>query len=182
MPGGPPEADSESEGRIWKQGARFDIPFRAITPRKEQCENLLVPVCVSASHVAFCAIRLEPTWMHLGEAAGIAASLAAKEGVPVQEIDLEALQTKIKDRGIPLEHPEGPMAYEKHGKVTDHSPDDPVKEFFGQADKDGDGAASKTEWAAINPELAELFPKIDQDNDGKISRAEYGQHEASNGK
>ena len=71
-----------NEGRIWKVGTRFDIPYRAITPKAGECSNLLVPVCASASHVAFCTIRLEPTWMHLGEAAGI----AAVDGRQVREI------------------------------------------------------------------------------------------------
>ena len=66
-----------NEGRIWKQGARFDIPYRVITPKASECSNLLVPVCASATHVAFCTIRLEPTWMHLGEVAGIAAAIPA---------------------------------------------------------------------------------------------------------
>ena len=81
-----------NEGRIWKQGARFDIPCRAITPKVDECSNLLVPVCVSASHVAFCTIRLEPTWMHLGEAAAIAAAMAAQSGKSVQAVDVKSLQ------------------------------------------------------------------------------------------
>jgi hypothetical protein len=94
-----------NEGRIWQEGVTFDIPYRAITPKAEECENLLVPVCVSASAVAFCAIRLEPTWMHLGEASGIAASLAIHQNSPVQEVHVPALQQKINQRGIPLERP-----------------------------------------------------------------------------
>jgi len=42
-----------NEGRIWQKGRRFDIPYRAITPKENECGNLLVPVCVSASHIAF---------------------------------------------------------------------------------------------------------------------------------
>jgi hypothetical protein len=98
-----------NEGRIWQQGVTFDIPYRAITPKPEECENLLVPVCVSASNVAFCAIRLEPTWMHLGEAAGIAAATSAATGRPVQEIDVQQLQKQLKAAGIPLEIPETPV-------------------------------------------------------------------------
>jgi hypothetical protein len=94
-----------NEGRIWQEGVRFDIPYRAITPKAKECENLLVPVCASASAVAFCALRLEPTWMHLGEVAGIAASLAIKERVSVQEITISKLQGKLAKAGIPLELP-----------------------------------------------------------------------------
>lgn len=63
---------------------------------------MLAPVCLSASNVAFCAIRLEPTWMHLGEVAGIAAAMAAKNDRAVQNIDVRALQTRLRDVKIPL--------------------------------------------------------------------------------
>lgn len=92
-----------NEGRIWQEGMNFDIPYGAITPQKAECENLLVPVCVSSSAVAFCAIRLEPTWMHLGEASGMAASLAIKNRSAVQDIDVGTLQQMIKNQGIALE-------------------------------------------------------------------------------
>ncbi len=52
----------------------YKIPYRSITPLKTQCVNLLVPVCVSASHIAMTSIRMEPVWMVLGESAGVAAS------------------------------------------------------------------------------------------------------------
>lgn len=92
-----------NEGRIWEKGKNFDIPYHAIIPKAEECRNLLVPVCVSASAVAFCAIRLEPTWMHLGEVSGMAASLAIHDGGGVQEINIKELQGKIVKAGIPLE-------------------------------------------------------------------------------
>jgi hypothetical protein len=82
---------------------RFDIPYRSITPKSEECKNLLVPVCASASNVAFAAIRLEPTWMHLGEVAGIAATLAINDNVNVQNVDIKELQQQILEAGIPLE-------------------------------------------------------------------------------
>ena len=91
-----------NEGRMWQEGVRFDIPYRSITPMDEECGNLLVPVCVSASNVAFAAIRLEPTWMHLGEISGIAASLAIKNKVSIQDVNVPELQQKIKEAGIPL--------------------------------------------------------------------------------
>ncbi|MDB4459203.1 FAD-dependent oxidoreductase [bacterium] len=95
-------------GRMWQAGRRFDIPYRAITPRAEECENLLVPVSVSASNVAFAAIRLEPTWMHLGEVSGMAAVLAISENQAVQDIDIKTLQSKITGAGMPLEWEEAP--------------------------------------------------------------------------
>jgi len=163
-----------NEGRIWKVGTRFDIPYRAITPKVGECSNLLVPVCASASHVAFCTIRLEPTWMHLGEAAGIAAAMAGKSGKSVQAVDVKSLQARLLELGIPLEHPKGPMAYEKkHGKPRTFSPDDVVKEFFASADKNGDGMASKSEWDSARPTWKWLFAPIDKDKNGQLDRAEY---------
>ncbi|MCB1121288.1 MAG: FAD-dependent oxidoreductase [Verrucomicrobiae bacterium] len=78
----------------WPEAVRFDIPYSAIIPKENECENLLVPVCASSSAVAFCAIRLEPTWMHLGEAAGIAAFLSINAGKNVQSIQVSELQEK----------------------------------------------------------------------------------------
>jgi len=163
-----------NEGRIWKQGERFDIPYRAITPKADECSNLLVPVCASATHVAFCTIRLEPTWMHLGEVAGIAAAMAAKSGQSVQTIDVKSLQARLLKVGIPLEYPEGPMAYEKtRGKPRTFAPEDVVKEFFASADKDGDGMASKSEWDSARPTWKWLFDHIDKDKNGQLDRGEY---------
>ncbi len=163
-----------NEGRIWKVGKRFDIPYRAITPQASECSNLLVPVCASATHVAFCTIRLEPTWMHLGEAAGIAAAMACKSEKSVQTLDVKALQARLLERGIPLEHPVGPMAYEKkRGKPKTFSPDDVVKEFFASADKNGDGMASQSEWNAARPTWKWLFVHMDKDKNSQLDRAEY---------
>ena len=95
-----------NEGRIWQEGVPFDIPYGVITPKSEECENLLVPVCASASAVAQCTIRLEPTWMHLGEVSGIAAAMSIKNNSSVQAINIADLQKRIKAVGIPLESPE----------------------------------------------------------------------------
>jgi hypothetical protein len=67
----------------------YPIPYRALTPQREDADNLLVPVCLSASHVAFASVRMEPTLMMLGEAAGTAAAHAARRGIPVQEVTLQ---------------------------------------------------------------------------------------------
>jgi hypothetical protein len=92
-----------NEGRIWcKTQLPFAVPYRAITPRAEECENLLVPVALSSSHVAFCALRLESTWMALGEAAGVAATLAARDGLSVQQVIPAKLQQQLATHGVRL--------------------------------------------------------------------------------
>jgi len=77
----------------------YPIPYRSLTPRREDCENLLVPLCLSASHVAFASVRMEPTLMLLGHAAGVAAAQAARRGVAVQDVDVAALQDALRAQG-----------------------------------------------------------------------------------
>ncbi|CAN5877449.1 hypothetical protein BH11VER1_BH11VER1_20300 [soil metagenome] len=83
----------------------YQIPYRAITPQKDECPNLLVPVCVSASHIAMTSIRMEPVWMILGESAGVAASMAVKQNVPVQEVDYRLLRARLLTLGQLLDLP-----------------------------------------------------------------------------
>jgi hypothetical protein len=88
-----------NEGNFWVGPMRpYEIPYRAITPRKAECENLLVTFCVSASHVAFGSIRMEPVFMILSESAAVAALMALRENVAVQDIDIAALQRRLSDR------------------------------------------------------------------------------------
>ncbi len=90
-----------NEGRIWEKVEQpYEISYKIITPRAQHCKNLLVPVAVSASHVAFCSLRVEVTWMQLGHAAGIAAAIAAREKRPVQLIDILKLQQQLRTEGV----------------------------------------------------------------------------------
>ena len=95
------ETNFRNEGRIWKEVTEpYDIPYRSLIPRGEECTNLIVPGCVSASHVAFCSVRLESTWMGLGEAAARAAVLALGDGRDVQTIDVPTLQERLRASGV----------------------------------------------------------------------------------
>ena len=76
-------------GREWERFEPFGIDYGAITPKRAECTNLLVPVCISATHIAFGAIRMEPVFFALGQAAGAAATAAAKDGVAVQDVEVE---------------------------------------------------------------------------------------------
>ena len=86
-----------NEGYISVPVQPYEIPYRALLPRFVECDNLLVPVCVSASHVAFASIRMEPQYMILGHSAGIAAALAVKRGLSVQRVPVAELQARLKD-------------------------------------------------------------------------------------
>ena len=77
----------------------YPIPYRCLTPKREDADDLLVPVCLSASHIAFGSVRMEPTLMLLGHAAGLAAAQAARRGVAVQDVDTCALQDSLIDQG-----------------------------------------------------------------------------------
>ncbi len=84
-------------GEFYKAVAPYQIPYGVIVPK--HMRNLLVPTACSASHVGFCALRLEPIWMSLGGAAGHAADLALDANIPVQQVDVEALQKRIWSHG-----------------------------------------------------------------------------------
>jgi len=77
----------------------YEIPYRSLTPKPEQCRNLLVPVCVSATHVAMCTIRMEPVYMILGHSAGVAAVMALRSNQAVQDIDTGGLLSKLRGQG-----------------------------------------------------------------------------------
>lgn len=93
------------EGNIWAHVSPgpYQIPYGALIPKKEHCTNLLVPLCMSATHIAYSSIRMEATYMVMGESAGIAASLALMEDIPVQDIDRNELTSLCRKYGQILE-------------------------------------------------------------------------------
>lgn len=80
----------------------YEIPFRIMIPQK--INGLIVPVAASTTHVAFSSIRMEPTWMALGQAAGIAAHQAIQEGVQLRSINVAALQEQLLEQGQVIRH------------------------------------------------------------------------------
>ena len=74
----------------------YPIAYRSIVPKESECANLLVPVCLSSSHIAYGSIRMEPVFMILGQSAGTAAALAIAANVPVQQIDVAKLQERLR--------------------------------------------------------------------------------------
>lgn len=88
-----------TEGYLSVPVPPYPIPYRALVPRYADCANLIVPVCVSASHVAFSSIRMEVQYQMMGHAAGLAAVLALRDGRAVQSVDIPLLQQRLRDAG-----------------------------------------------------------------------------------
>ena len=162
------------EGKMFIGGGKgptnvpYPISYRAITPVKSDCTNLLVPVCFSASHLGYASARMEPVFMICGESAGIAACQAIKEDSSVQDIDV----TKFHDALL--------AAAQKLS--WDPEKDRSTASFRGrrsysvlliEADRDSDKAISESEWKTGKPGWEWLFPRIDTNSDGNLSEDEY---------
>lgn len=93
-----------NEGDVQVGGfAPYPIAYRSIVPRRGECENLLVPVCLSASHIAYGSIRMEPVFMVLAESAAVAGSLAIEARCAVQELEYERVARALRAAGQVLE-------------------------------------------------------------------------------
>jgi len=159
-----PYAVVVEDGKVALQGGEFSIiyldggtyngsykiPYESIVPTRGECDNLIVPVCVSASHIAFTSLRMEPVWMILGESAGVAASIAVDSGIPVQDVPYEQLRPKLDELGQKL----------VHGADGKHNDQPRVWN-------------SRKHWNAEKKGYEWLFPHIDKDSNGKISSEEY---------
>ncbi len=93
----------EGEVFVLASPGPYQIPYGALIPVKRECRNIIVPLCMSASHVAYSSIRMEATYMVLGESAGIAASVAIKDNKAVQDIDRNKLTAMLIKYGQKLE-------------------------------------------------------------------------------
>jgi len=90
----------KNEGDVEVGGfAPYPISYKALVPKESECNNLLVPVCLSASHIAFGSIRMEPVFMVLGQSAALAACLAIDDQVSVQDIDYYKLKAVLLSKG-----------------------------------------------------------------------------------
>lgn len=97
-----------NEGDFQVPVTPYAIPYRSLTPKAKECENLLVSVCTSASHVAYCTVRMEPVYMILGQACGVAAAVAVEDEVSVQKVSREKLTGRLKKQKAVLSPDEVP--------------------------------------------------------------------------
>jgi hypothetical protein len=105
-----PEGFVQNEGDIGvSTKGPYEVAYASLVPKKGQADNLLVPVCVSSSHIAFGSIRMEPVFMILGQSAATAAAMAMDAGIAVQDVPYEKLKERLlKDGQVP--HYSGPVA------------------------------------------------------------------------
>ncbi|WP_346320129.1 FAD-dependent oxidoreductase [Chitinophaga sp. YIM B06452] len=82
----------------------YPISYRSIIPKAEDCENLLVPVCLSATHIAYGSIRMEPVFMVLAQSSATAAVAAIDNKTSVQDIDVAKLQRELAARPLASNH------------------------------------------------------------------------------
>jgi FAD dependent oxidoreductase len=96
------EGTAQNEGNMEVPVLPYEIPYRILLPRQSQATNLLVTVCFSASHVTYSTLRMEPVYMIIGQAAGVAAKHAIDERTPVQEVDPAELRIWLAEGGAVL--------------------------------------------------------------------------------
>jgi hypothetical protein len=160
------------EGKMFLGGSRgptnvpYPIPYRALTPKAEECNNLLVPVCFSATHLGYASARMEPVFMICGESAGIAACRALAERTTVQGIDRAGYRAALEKAGQKLTWD---PAKDKGPPAGGYS----MGKLLQECDRDNDKIISRAEWTAGKKGWEWLFQSIDTNGDGGVTEAEY---------
>ena len=85
-----------NEGLVGSRVKPYAIPYRSVTPKRSEVDNLLVPVAISASQIAYSSLRMEPVFMILGHSVGVAASMAVEEDIAVQDVEVSQLQKRLR--------------------------------------------------------------------------------------
>jgi hypothetical protein len=89
---------AQNEGNMEVPVTPYQIPYRLLLPKRSQVTNLFVTVCFSASHVTYSTLRMEPVYMIIGQATGVAAKIAIDEQVPVQAVDTTVLTERLRNQ------------------------------------------------------------------------------------
>lgn len=90
----------KNEGDVQSGVSPYAISYQVMLPKPSECSNLLVAVCVSTSHIAYGSVRMEPVFMMLGQAAGVAAGMAIEQGKAIQELDGTAVKAALKSNPL----------------------------------------------------------------------------------
>jgi hypothetical protein len=100
-----PEGFVQNEGDIGVSPERpYQIDLGSILPKRKECGNLLVPVCVSCSHIAFGSIRMEPVFMILGQSAGTVAAMAVQKGINIHDLSHDDIKKRLESDGQVLKY------------------------------------------------------------------------------
>lgn len=100
-----PEGFVQNEGDVQvSPGGPYKISYRSIVPKRDQCSNLLVPVCLSSSHMSYGSIRMEPVFMILGQSAATAACMAIDAKLDLQDVKYEMLKPRLLEDGQVLDY------------------------------------------------------------------------------
>ncbi len=144
------DGNPQREGYVGGDIDPYEIPYRSLVPKKNECTNLLVPVCISATHVAWTSVRMEPIFAMMGEAAGVASALALESRLPVQDVNPAVLRKKLEACGAIVDLPEASagsaaMSWSPQTVTAGSAVTFSVKDLTGQVealwDFDGDGKA-----------------------------------------
>jgi hypothetical protein len=100
-----PDDTVQNEGNFRVEVEPYQIPFRALLPKRKQASNLITPISISATHVAYSSLRMEPVYMMMGHAAGLAARMAISGNVALHDIDVKGLAEKLRAQGAVLDLP-----------------------------------------------------------------------------
>jgi len=151
----------------------YAVPYRAIIPQQNECTNLLVPVCFSATHLGYASARMEPVFMICGESAGIAATQAIEQDVAVQQINRPKYLAALKRAGQKLSwDPAVDVPSRGSSKRLDYA------RLLKECDTNEDERVDQAEWDAGKQGWEFLFPFIDDDGSGAIDAKEYERFQA----